>query len=96
MPMPIQDNLETETNSRLDMDIRITKEVLENERDIGILKGQLEDLKHNLLGIKNSHTQTTTHSLDSMGKEYEDFVVFLFLQELTLYFENIKKPELTI
>ena len=31
-----------------------------------------------------------------MGKEYEDFVVFLFLQELTLYFETIIKPEQTI
>ena len=61
MPMPIQDNLETETNSRLDMDIRITQEILENERDIGILKGQLEDLKHNLPGIQNSLSQTTTH-----------------------------------
>ena len=45
MPMPIQDNLETETNSRLDMDIRNTQEILENERDIGKIKGTVRRFK---------------------------------------------------
>ena len=44
------------------MDIKITREVLENERDIGILKGQLEELKGNLKGIQDNLVETNTHS----------------------------------
>ena len=83
-------------NNILETDIRITQEILQSKREIGLLKGQLEYLKQNLLGIKNSQVETSTSSLDSRGKEYEDFIVFLFLQELILYFENIKTPEPTI
>ena len=83
-------------NNILETDIRITQEILQSKREIGLLKGQLEYLKQNLLGIKNSQVETSTSSLDSRGKEYEDFIVFLFLQELILYFENIETTEPTI
>ena len=83
-------------NNILDTNIRITQEILQSKREIGLLKGQLEYLKQNLLGIKNSQVETSTSSLDSRGKEYEDFIVFLFLQELILYFENIETTEPTI
>ena len=83
-------------NNILETNIRITQEILQSKREIGLLKGQLEYLKQNLRGIKNSQLETSTSSLDSRGKEYEDFIVFLFLQELILYFENIETPEPTI
>ena len=72
------------------MDIKITREVLENERDIGILKGQLEELKGNLKGIQDNLVETNTHSSNNEQEEYVGIVVFLFLKELIGYLENIK------
>ena len=50
--MPIENSLEGEKQARVENDIKITKEVLENERDIGILKGQLAELIGNFNAIQ--------------------------------------------
>ena len=46
--MPIENSLEVEKQASVESDIKIVNEVLENERDIGILKGQLDELEGNL------------------------------------------------
>ena len=56
--------------------------VVENERDIGILKGQLDELKGNLNVI-----QTRTSSIEQ--NEYADMAVFVFLKEIINYLENM-------
>ncbi len=50
--MPIENSLEEEKQARVENDIKITKEVLENERDIGVLKGQLAELIGNFNAIQ--------------------------------------------
>ena len=55
---------------------------MENERDIGILKGQLDELKGNLNVI-----QTQTSSIEQ--NDYADTVVFVFLKEIINYLEKM-------
>ena len=55
---------------------------MENEKDLGILKGQLDELK----GILNV-IQTQTSSIEQ--NEYGDMVVFVFLKEIINYLENM-------
>ena len=55
---------------------------MENEKDTGILKGQLDELK----GILNV-IQTQTSSIEQ--NEYGDMVVFVFLKEIINYLENM-------
>ena len=50
--MPIEISLEGEKQARVENDIKITKEVLENERDIEVLKGQLAELIGNFNAIQ--------------------------------------------
>jgi len=50
--MPIENSLEGEKQARVENDIKITKEVLENERDIEVLKGQLAELIGNFNAIQ--------------------------------------------
>ena len=55
---------------------------MENEKDTGILKGQLDELK----GILNV-IQTQTSSIEQ--NEYGDMVVLVFLKEIINYLENM-------
>jgi len=80
--VPIENSLEVEKQASVESDIKIVNEVLENERDIGILKGQLDKLKGNLNMI-----QTQTSNIEQ--EEYVDIVVFVFLKEIINYLENM-------
>ena len=55
---------------------------MENKRDIGILKGQLDECKGNLNVI-----QTQTSIIEQ--EENVDIVVFVFLKEIINYLKNI-------
>ena len=80
--MTIENSLEVEKQARVESDIKIVNEVLENERYIGILKGQLDELEGNLNMI-----QTQTSNIEQ--EEYVDIVVFVFLKEIINYLENM-------